>query len=73
MPELCSLAIKKGLMIVGKELTPDEAKALLTLTTSLQWPIIGDPLANLGACQQMSDAYLPHADLIFSGPVPETP
>lgn len=61
------------MMIVGKELTPDEAKALLTLATSLQWPIIGDPLANLGACQQKSDVYLPHADLIFSGQVPESP
>lgn len=73
MPELVPWLSKKGMMIVGKELTPDEAKALLTLATALQWPIIGDPLANLGACQQMSDGYLPHADLIFSGPVPETP
>ncbi|WP_206854207.1 2-succinyl-5-enolpyruvyl-6-hydroxy-3-cyclohexene-1-carboxylic-acid synthase [Candidatus Enterococcus mangumiae] len=72
-PELADWLSKKGLMIVGKELSPDEAKELVSLATYLQWPIIGDPLANLAACQQVSGAYMPHADLIFAGSVPETP
>ncbi|OQO71467.1 2-succinyl-5-enolpyruvyl-6-hydroxy-3-cyclohexene-1-carboxylic-acid synthase [Enterococcus villorum] len=66
VPELSSWLTKKGLIIVGKELTIAQAQQLLELSELLGWPIIGDPLSNLSSCAKISDNYLAHTDLVFS-------
>lgn len=67
---LAKLFERPGLIIVGEERTPDEAKQLLKLAQQLQWPIIGDPLTNLATSDYQLPNYLHQADLIFQGSVP---
>ena len=63
---------KKGLIVVGEERTPEEARQLLDLAERLGWPIVGDPLTNL-ANSRYSANYLKQSDLIFASsfPTPE--
>ena len=73
LPELPTWLTKKGLIIVGRELTIEQAQQLIELAEIVDWPIIGDPLTNLSACGKLSKNYLPHAELIFSWPITEQP
>lgn len=70
---LQALLDKKGLLIVGGECTLAEARSLLQLAEKLNWPILGDPLTNLGNCGKVSKNYLKQADLIFSNQLTEQP
>ena len=62
---LADLFTKKGLIVVGEERTPAEARQLLDLAEQLNWPIVGDPLTNLANARQSAN-YLKQADLIFA-------
>ncbi|MGG5358496.1 2-succinyl-5-enolpyruvyl-6-hydroxy-3-cyclohexene-1-carboxylic-acid synthase [Enterococcus sp. DIV0240a] len=72
-PELHLLLKKHGLLIIGGECTIEEAQMLLQLAEKLNWPILGDPLTNLGSCGKESKNHLKQADLIFSKQLPEQP
>lgn len=43
LPELPTWLTKKGLIIVGRELTIEQAQQLIELAEIVDWPIIGDP------------------------------
>ncbi|OTP11868.1 2-succinyl-5-enolpyruvyl-6-hydroxy-3-cyclohexene-1-carboxylic-acid synthase [Enterococcus sp. 10A9_DIV0425] len=73
VPELPEWMSKKGLIIIGRALSSDQARKLIDLAEYLKWPIIGDPLSNLATCKKTSRNYIPHADLIFSQKLPESP
>ncbi|MDT2837365.1 2-succinyl-5-enolpyruvyl-6-hydroxy-3-cyclohexene-1-carboxylic-acid synthase [Enterococcus durans] len=73
LSELPTWLTKKGLIIVGRELTIEQAQQLIELAEIVDWPIIGDPLTNLSACGKLSKNYLPHAELIFSRTITEQP
>jgi 2-succinyl-5-enolpyruvyl-6-hydroxy-3-cyclohexene-1-carboxylate synthase len=70
---LQALLDKKGLLIVGGECTLAEARSLLQLAEKLNWPILGDPLTNLGNCGRPSTHYLKQADILFSGKIDQLP
>ncbi|WP_430616407.1 2-succinyl-5-enolpyruvyl-6-hydroxy-3-cyclohexene-1-carboxylic-acid synthase [Enterococcus sp. DIV0176] len=73
IPELSDWLEKKGLLIVGNEVSVTEAQLLIQLAEYLGWPIIGDPLTNLATCGSQSENYLKHAELIFSSSKVEQP
>lgn len=73
IPELSSWLTKKGLIIVGRELSNEQASQLIELAEMIGWPIIGDPLSNLNSCGKQSNHSLSHADLIFSDAQLATP
>ncbi|ENZ5626565.1 2-succinyl-5-enolpyruvyl-6-hydroxy-3-cyclohexene-1-carboxylic-acid synthase [Enterococcus hirae] len=73
LPELDSWLTKKGLIIVGKELTTQQATKMIELAEIVGWPLLGDPLTNLGNCGKESDNYISHVDLIFADQRLETP
>lgn len=66
---LKSLFEQPGLIIVGEERSKQEAQLLMRLAAKLNWPLLGDPLTNLGDHEQ-NIAYLHQADLIFQAKVP---
>ena len=67
---LCPFFQQEGLIIVGEERSPEEARQLLSLAAKLHWPIVGDPLTNLATNQCEESTYLHQADLLFQGSVP---
>lgn len=56
---------KKGVLVVGGTHSPEEAKQFITLAETLNWPIIGDPLANITSAAHNSRLIMSFADLFI--------
>ncbi|MEI5994000.1 2-succinyl-5-enolpyruvyl-6-hydroxy-3-cyclohexene-1-carboxylic-acid synthase [Candidatus Enterococcus mansonii] len=56
---------KKGVIVVGGSHTTMEAECFVQLAEALNWPIIGDPLANLVSCGNKNLLIMSYADLFI--------
>ena len=57
---------KRGVLVVGGAHTPAEGARLVALANHLNWPIIGDPLANLTGFKGECQVIMSQADLFIN-------
>lgn len=56
---------KKGVIVAGGAMTHEEARGLIRLAETVNWPLIGDPLTMINHCGKMSANSMSHADLFI--------